>query len=181
MPLLLEIFRLVLTAVAGLLGITLILRMYLVWLRVSRTNPLALFCIALTEWIVSPLRRILPLRGRFDAASLVAAFAIALATDFLLVVLLYGGSWHWYLLLPSVLLLLLHWALYLLMFLVIANWLLSIVNPHAPLAPIFDMLTRPILAPLRRLIPPIGGFDLSPLVLIVIVQILQLVLDELAA
>ena len=177
--LLLEIYKLLLSTVAGLLGSVLLLRIYLAWLRVSRSNPLTIFCIALTEWLVGPLRRALPVRGRFDVAALAAALAVAFAFVFLMAIVRYNGVWHWYLFFPSMLLLVLHWVLYLAMFLVIANAVLSMVNPHAPLAPIFDVLTRPILAPLRRLLPPIGGFDLSPLLLIVLVQIALLVLDQL--
>ena len=176
---LLEIFHLLLSAVAGLLGSALLLRAYLGWLRLSRTNPVAVFCVALTDWLVAPIRRALPLRGRFDAASLTAALAVALIFKFLTgLVQSDRGLWHWYLLVPSVLLVLVHWVLYLVTLLVFANVVLSLVNPHAPLAPTFDMLTRPVLAPLRRIIPPIGGFDLSPVVLIVAVQILLLVLDQ---
>jgi YggT family protein len=72
----------------------------------------------------------------------------------------------------------LHWALYLLVALVIVNAIFSLVNPHAPLAPTFDVLTRPMLAPLRRVIPPVGGFDLSPLVLILGAQVLLFLLGQ---
>lgn len=173
-----EILHLLLGTVAGLLGSALLLRIYLGWLRVSRSNPLALFSVALTEWLVAPLRRLLPLRGRWEPAALVAALAVAVVFVLLMVVVQFSGAWHWYLFVPSVLLLLIHWALYLMMALVLANVVLSLVNPHAPLAPTFDILTRPFLAPLRRIIPPVGGFDLSPLVLIVIVQVGLLVLDQ---
>jgi YggT family protein len=55
---------------------------------------------------------------------------------------------------------------------------LSWVNPYAPVAPAIAMLVRPFLAPFQRVIPPIGGIDLSPLVLIVVVNILLLVLGR---
>jgi len=173
-----EIFRLVLGTVAGLLGSALLLRAYLAWLRVSRSNPMAVFCMALTEWLAGPCRRLVGQRGRFDGASLLGALLVAAAFVFLLGLVASGGAWNWYLFLPSVLLLLIRWALYLLMLLVFANVLLSLVNPHAPLAPTFDILTRPVLAPLRRVIPPVGGFDLSPLVMIVAVQVALLVIDQ---
>ncbi|SPE33690.1 Membrane protein [Burkholderiales bacterium] len=176
--LLLEIFHLLLSTVAGLLGSALLLRVYLGWLRVSRSNPLAIFCVALTEWLVAPLRRALPARGRFDAASLAAALSVALVFVLLMGLVRADRGWHWYLFVPSVVLVLIHWVLYLVTLLVLANVLLSLVNPHAPLAPTLDVLTRPVLAPLRRIIPPVGGFDLSPLVLIVVVQVLLLVLGE---
>jgi YggT family protein len=175
---LVEIFRLLLSAIAGLLGSALLLRMYLAWLRVSRNNPLAIFCVALTDWLVAPLRRVLPLRGRIDAATLAAALAVAVVFVLVMGLLRYPGGWNWYLFVPSVLLLLIHWALYLIMMLVLANVVFSLVNPDAPLAPTFDILSRPFLAPLRRFIPLVGGFDLSPTVLLFVIWIALLVLDQ---
>ena len=66
---------------------------------------------------------------------------------------------------------LIKWSLYLLMGLVILHAVLSWVNPHAPVAPALDQLTRPFLAPLRRVIPLVGGVDLTPLVVIVAAQV----------
>jgi len=83
----------------------------------------------------------------------------------------------WALLVPQVLGLVVHWALYMLTVLVFIYVLLSLVNPHAPLAPTFDLLTRPLLAPFRRALPLVGGFDLSPIAFLLVVQILLLVLD----
>jgi YggT family protein len=92
----------------------------------------------------------------------------------------FDGFANWTLFLPSVLVLLLRWALYLLMFVLVVNALFSWVNPHAPLAPTFDVLTRPMLAPLRRWIRPVGGVDLSPMVLMLLILIGLSVLDALA-
>ena len=175
-----EIFRLVLSTIAGLLGSALLLRMYLAWLRVSRTNPMAIFCVALTDWLVGPLRRVLPARGRFDAPSLLASLIVASAYVFLIGLVASGGLWTWALFVPNVFVVLIRWILYLLSFLIIVNVILSFVNPHAPLAPTFNVLTRPFLAPLRRIIPPLGGFDVSPLLAILVLQICAIVLDQIA-
>ena len=56
---------------------------------------------------------------------------------------------------------------------------LSWVNPHSPVGPLFDALTRPFLRPIRRFVPPLGNVDLSPLVLIVLLQVLLIPLAEL--
>ena len=68
---------------------------------------------------------------------------------------------------------------YLLMGAVIITALLSWINPYAPLAPVFDAISRPFLRPLQRLIPLIGGVDLSPLVLLFVLQILLSLLASL--
>jgi YggT family protein len=61
--------------------------------------------------------------------------------------------------------------------LVIVQAILSWVNPFAPLAPAIQQLTQPLLAPIRKIIPLVGGVDLSPLALILLLQILLRILD----
>jgi YggT family protein len=56
---------------------------------------------------------------------------------------------------------------------------LSWVNPHSPFGLLFDALTRPFLRPIRRFVPPLGNVDLSPLVLIVLLQVILIPLAEL--
>ena len=175
---LLNILDMLLAVVAGVLGSALLLRAYLGWLRFSRTNPMAVFCAALTDWLVLPLRHVLPFVGRLDSASVTGAVLVALVYVFPMHILRFYGSANWYLALPGALLLVAQWTLYLVFTTVLINAAFSIINPHAPLAPTFDSLTRPLLAPLRRRMPPVGGFDLSPLVVIVIVQILLYLLGQ---
>jgi YggT family protein len=67
---------------------------------------------------------------------------------------------------------LLRYSIYILMFAVIVQAVLSWVNPYTPVAPAFDTITRPFLRPLRRFIPPLGGVDLTPLILLVGLQVL---------
>ncbi len=57
---------------------------------------------------------------------------------------------------------------------------LSWVNPFSPLLPVFDALTAPLLAPLRRLLPRSGRLDFSPLVALLLIQIALIVLGRLA-
>jgi YggT family protein len=175
--LLLDIVRILLNTAAALLGTALLLRVYLSWLRIGGRNPLYQLSWALTEWLVKPFRTLLPGRGRIDWPCVLAALAVALAFVLLMRLAGIGAALDWSLLLPQVLGLVLHWALYMLTVLVFIYVLLSLVNPHAPLAPTFDLLTRPLLAPFRRVLPPIGGFDLSPIAFLVVVQILLLILD----
>jgi YggT family protein len=71
-------------------------------------------------------------------------------------------------------------SLYLLIFVIIIQVVISWVNPHAPLAPVFDALTRPFYAVFRRFVPAIGNVDLSPLFVLLVAQILLILLDSLA-
>jgi YggT family protein len=176
--LLLGIVHLIVNAAAALLGGALLLRAYLSWLRLSRQNPLVQFAIALTDWLVAPLRGLVPLRSRWDWASMLAALLVAVVIVIIGQLLGVSGRADWPLVLPSALALMLRWMLYMLMVAVFIQVLLSLVNPHAPLAPTFDLLTRPVLTPFRRVIPLLGGFDVSPVAFLVVVQILLLVLDS---
>lgn len=175
--LLLEVVQMLLNTAAALLGGGLLLRVYLSWLRIAGRNPLFQLSWALTEWLVKPFRALLPGRARIDWACLAAALAVALAFVLLMRLIGIGATSDWALLVPQALGLIVHWALYMLTVLVFIYVLLSLVNPHAPLAPTFDLLTRPLLAPFRRALPLVGGFDLSPIAFLLVVQILLLVLD----
>ena len=74
---------------------------------------------------------------------------------------------------------LVRYSLYILVFAVFVQVAISWVNPDAPLAPLFDMVTRPFLRPLRRYVPPVGRVDLTPLVLLVILYVLLIPLNHL--
>jgi YggT family protein len=74
---------------------------------------------------------------------------------------------------------LVRYSLYILVFAVIVQAVLSWVNPYTPLAPAFDTITRPFLRPLRRYVPPVGNVDLTPLILLVILYVVLIVVNHL--
>ena len=74
---------------------------------------------------------------------------------------------------------LLRYSLYILVFAVLVQVIFSWINPYAPMAPVFNAITAPFLRPLRRFIPPLGNVDLTPLVLLVVIQIVLIVLANL--
>ena len=173
-----DIARLLIETAAALLGVTFLLRAYMNWLGMPSRNPLAQFVLALTDWLVRPLRRIVSAAGRVDLASLVAAYLVAIAL-LLLTFLLIGANvaqWPWETVLLAAFVQILRWSLYLVMWLTIIHAILSWVNPYAPVAPAIALLVRPFLAPFQRIIPLIGGVDLSPVLLIVVVNVLLLVI-----
>jgi YggT family protein len=178
--LLVDIADFLLQTLAVIVGVTLLARAYMTYLGMPARNPLAQFAIALTEWLVRPLRRLLPASGRFDAATLLAAllFALVLLALRLLLIGAGPGSWPWSGLLFMALVQLLRWALYLVLWLTLLHVVLSWVNPHAPIAPAVSMLVRPFLAPFQRALPLIGGFDLSPIAVILIVNVMLIVLGR---
>ncbi|MCO5119793.1 MAG: YggT family protein [Burkholderiaceae bacterium] len=158
---------------ASLLATACILRAYMNWIGVISRDPIGQFIIAVTDWLVRPLRRVVPGSRGIDWSSVVAAALIALLLA--LVYLSFVGRLG-----PSAvgaavvfaIYYLLKWSLYLLMGVVLLSAILSWVNPSAPIAPTLNALTRPFLAPVRRIIPLVGGVDLSPLVILIVVQVL---------
>jgi YggT family protein len=175
--LLTNIARLLIETAAIVLGVTLLLRAYMNWVGMPGRNPVAQFAMALTDWLVRPLRRVSPAAGRWDVASLLGAYLVAvLATLLTRVVIGDAPAWPWLMILAAAFVQVLRWALYMVFFLTLMHVVLSWVNPYAPVAPAIAMLVRPFLAPFQRIVPLIGGIDLSPLVLIVVINILLLVI-----
>ena len=163
-----------------------VLRAYALWVHVHPRNPLVQFLTAITDWLVRPLRRVLPVRRGIDWACIGAALGLALllAAGFAFVFaapLAAGGripNFAGVLLLACVWVL--RWSLYALMGLLLLQVVLSWVNPDAPMAPAVDQLVRPFLAPVRRIVPLVGNFDLSPLVVFLLIQAALVLLDPLA-
>ncbi len=166
-----------LDVIAGLLGGACLLRLYMQMHRVPFGNPLGRFVFALTDWIVLPLRRIIPPAGRWDIASLVAAWLIIML-KYLLLMLLAGGVRPVALPLLS-LFGLMQLAVSGLTALLIVYAVLSWVPGASPvLHDLVQRLAEPLVRPIRRVVPLIGGVDLSPLVAIVLLQIVGMVLGN---
>ncbi len=170
-----QVIRYLLDVVFGLFTYALLLRFAMQWLRAPFRNPLGQAVIALTDWIVKPLRRVLPGWKGVDWASLVAL----LLFQFLWLLsynLVFGGfsllGAGIPFLLGATLVALLRASLWLLIVVVFAQAILSWVAPDGPLSGTLNSLTFPFLRPVRRILPPIGGtLDLSPLIVIVVAQI----------
>lgn len=168
-------------AIVGFFSGLFLLRFYMQAFRVSFGGPLGHFVVSLTNWAVKPLRRVLPGALGYDWASLVSALAL----QFLLMALIFGlnsSTWLadgqtiaiW--LLWGTLRAVLRLSVYILIGALVLQAVMSWVNPYSPLAAPADQLTRPFLAPIRRLLPPLSGIDLSPLVAILLAQVVLMFL-----
>ena len=148
--------------------------------RLGFSNPIGHFGFALTDWLVLPLRRVLPAIGRCDTASLVAAWLLELAQ--LLVLWLVLGRAGGLALLPVLALFgLARLAISALTGLMIVYAILSWVRADSPMADIIERLCTPLLRPFRRVIPLVGVIDLAPLALRVLLQVGSIVLAGLQA
>jgi len=167
--------------VFGLLTYTLLLRLVMQVMRAPFRNPLGQAVMALTDWIVKPLRKVLPGFRGIDWATVVATIVLQFAW-LLALQLTFGRGFA--LLGPGIAFLLLATVvalvkaiLWLVIIVVFAQAILSWVAPDGPLAGVLNALTFPMLRPVRRVVPPIGGtLDLSPLIVIVLAQLLLITL-----
>lgn len=153
----------------------LLLRFHFQWLRVPFRNSVGEFVLATTSWLVMPARRVIPGLAGLDLATLLLAWLLQ-ALGLWIQAELRGLE-------PAVAGLalvamvdLVRYSLYILVAAVIIQVVFSWLNPYTPVAPVLDAITRPFLRPLRRFVPPIGNFDLTPLVLVVLAQVVLIVL-----
>jgi YggT family protein len=165
------ILSLIVNSVASFLGGILLLRFWMQAVRVRPPSSLAQFTFALTDWLVKPLRRVVAGFGGYDWASLIGALIIVGLLGTIEAWL--SGRFWWQVILALSISALLQWIFYGLMGIILIGVVFSWVNPYAPMAPFIYALGAPILKPLRRVIPPIGNVDLSPMVAMLALVILQ--------
>jgi YggT family protein len=167
----------VITFFAGVLMLRFLMQAW----RVSFANPIGNFTMQATNWLVKPLRRVLPGLFGFDLASLLPV--LLLKALLLLATLaanggiaLFSPEQLAFSLLMGTLFATTKLAINLLIGAIIGQAILSWVNPYHPIAGPIRQFTDPLLRPLRQLIPPIGGVDLSPLVAILLLQVVLIFL-----
>ena len=156
-----------------------ILRLWLQVVQADFYNPLSQFIVKATHPIVGPLRRVIPSIGRFDTATFVLAVAVC-ALKIVTLALMFNGNLN-----PLGVLILsvvgvVKETLSLLFWVLLLRAILSWVSQgRSPIDYVLYQLTEPFLAPIRKVLPPLGGLDLSVLVAIIALQFLQLLLQDL--
>jgi len=156
-----------------------LLRVLLQLARADFRNPLVQAILALTNWLVLPLRRVLPPVGRFDTASLVALILVQLAATQILFRLRTGALFPFLSLAEAALRALALSTLLLFTVLIFVYALLSFVAPgvRSPATALLAALCEPVLRPLRQVLPIVGGIDFSPLVAIVGLTALRILIN----
>jgi YggT family protein len=142
----------------------LLLRFHMQWLHAPLRNPLGEFVILLTDPLVRPARRLIPSIRLLDMATLLLAFILELLY-LSAILLLHQHPLNALILSAWALLELFKISIYLLVFALFMEALLSWTNPHAPFAPVLSSITSPFLRPLRRMVPQTGSLDFSFLIL----------------
>jgi len=151
-----------------------LLRFILQLVRANFYNPLCQFIVKATQPLLKPLRRVIPSMFGLDMSSLVLALIIQML---LIAVILFlkGFVVEWVLLVPWALIALFSLFLNIIFYAMIISVILSWVAPgsHNPGAELVAQITEPVLAPFRRIIPNLGGLDISPIFAFIVIQLLQ--------
>ena len=156
-----------------------LLRFWLPWVGADFRNPVAQAILRFTSPIIVPLRRFIPPIGRLDTANVLVLFAMQYGILFVLMLIVNQT-------LPPIVIAQLAalelcvLSLWMFLFAIFISILMSWISPGAynPIAAIAGTLAEPILRPFRRLIPPLGGIDLSPILAIVLVRASIIVLES---
>jgi YggT family protein len=170
----LPILQLIVDTAASVVGGVLLLRFWMQVIRVRPPASIAQFTFTLTDWVVRPLRRILPGVGGYDWASLIGAFLIVLVASSVMLL----AGWSGQTVVLYALFRFLNWIIFGFMGLLIIEVVFSWINPHAPLAPFVHALNDPLLRPIRRVVPPVGGIDFSVLIALILLQIIKYLLGQ---
>ena len=177
-----DISYLILNTLVSLALLVFMLRLILQLVRADFYNPISQTIVKLSNPLVLPLRRLLPPLGRIDSASLLLAFAVQAIGITLLCKLLFNGFPN-----PAQILM---WSviglcatvLNLYFFAIIGSIILSWVaqGSYNPGAQLLHQITEPVMAPFRKLIPPLGGLDLSPILVFLSINVLEVLLRHMA-
>jgi len=165
-------------ALLGLILFAFILRFWMQWLRVDFRNDIGGIVINITNPTVIPIRRVLPSIGSIDTATVVLAVLVAVA-KLLLLGLINGQEFPLAGMLLYAIVDVLRYSLYLffgaIFVMIIGSWFAP--HSHNPVFRIAGALAYPLMAPVRRLIPPLGGLDISPIFVILLLNVSLMFLD----
>jgi YggT family protein len=168
-----------LNTIFNLLTLLFLLRFFLQLFKAPFNNPLTYMVVSLTDFAVKPARRIIPSWGKVDLSTLVLALLTQLLLQFCLLwlrdlpVSLVGNT-IWISLIGMSILGIFRTILDVFFYAILLQVILSWVNPHSPISGVLDSLTKPILAPIQRLLPTAGGMDFSPVVALILIQMLNI-------
>lgn len=175
-----QIMIFLIDTILGLFSLALLLRFYFQLLRVPYYNNIVQFLIAVTDFVVRPARRLIPGWKGMDMSTLVLAWLIecVIVTS----IYFYQGIGFGANMITAVgvmgllgMVEIVKMTLYIVLVMIIVQTIISWINPYSPLAPLLNTFTQPFLSVFRRRIPPIANVDLSPLFVLIIIQLLLMI------
>jgi YggT family protein len=175
-----EAIRYIVDMLLWLLLLAFVLRLLFQLVRADFRDPLADAIVRVTNWLILPLRKLLPPVGKVDTATVFAVLLIACVRTLIMLALAGGslGLSDWVIFLRATLLELVGMVLRIYLFAMLLYWLMSFVSPggYAPGSRLLSQLCEPILKRVRRVIPPIGQIDFSVLWVSIIIGALLVLL-----
>jgi YggT family protein len=174
-----QIFQLLIDTVTSLYLLAILLRFVLQLSRADFYNPISQFIVKATNPLLVPLRRVIPGVGGFDAAALVLAFLFQLIMLVIKFLVLAGGLPGIgallavsFVLVLGALLKLYFWSL---LIMIVASWIAP--GSDNPALRLINQICEPVMAPFRKVLPAMGGLDLSPILVFIVLQILAIILS----
>ncbi len=163
--------------IVGFYILAVMLRLLLQWMHGDFYNPMSQFVVKITNPVLVPLRRLIPGFGGVDWASIILLLLLA-SLKLFLIFGVQGRLVPFAALAPLVLADLISLLLNIFIFTIFIQVIISWVAPNQynPIAVLLHQLNEPLLRPIRRLLPPLGGVDLSPFVAVVLLQLSKMLL-----
>jgi YggT family protein len=173
-----DAIRYIVDTLLWLLTLAFVLRLLFQWARANFRDPMADAIVRVTNWLILPLRRVLPPIGKVDTATIVAIILVASVRTFAALGLAGANVGDAGQFLRITLVNLADLVLRIYLFAMLLYWLTSYVSPggHAPGVRLLSQLCEPILRPVRRIIPPIGKIDFSVLWVSIVIGALLVLL-----
>jgi YggT family protein len=161
-----------------LLTLAFVLRLLFQWVRADFREPVADAVVRVTNWLIMPLRKVLPPIGKVDTATVLAVLAVATVRTLAELGLAGAGIGDISLILRITVVNLAELVLYIYLFALLLYALTSFVSPggYAPGVRLLSQLCNPVLKPVRRIIPPIGQIDFSVLWVSIVIGALLVLL-----
>jgi len=173
MPYLQNASHFLIQAIIGIAIYAVLLRFWMQWVRADFRNQLGQFIITVTNPIVIPLRKVLPSIGTIDTATIVLALIVSFIKVYAFFALgPYDATPNLIQYAMMSVGVFIKYSIYLFIVCIFAQIIASWVNPHSynPILSVATSISNPIMAPARRLIPAIGGLDLSPILVLLFLQ-----------
>ncbi len=173
-----DAIRYIVDTLLWLLTLAFVLRLLFQWVRADFRDPMADAIVRVTNWLIMPLRKVLPPVGKVDTATVIAVIAVASLRTFVAIAMAGGGSGDVVSFLRITVIDLAGLVLRIYLFALLLYWLTSFVSPggYAPGVRLLAQLCEPILKPVRRIIPPIGQIDFSVLWVSIVIGALLVLL-----
>ena len=168
----------ILQAVSTLVLAILMLRLLLPFLRADFRNPIAQAILKITSPIIIPVRRVIPALGRLDTATFLVLFAVQFFVIWLTMKIFGQGASFEFMAFRTVIMLLvltINVFIFSIFIRIIISWIAA--GQYSPVAALVGTISEPVLAPFRRIMPPLGGFDLSPIIALILLTALKIVIS----